>query len=247
MPNDGSLRLQLFMASCGVASRRACERFIAGGRVQVNGRTVTELGSRVRSSDSVAVDGKPIRPVRSKLYVALNKPRAYLCSNRDPQGRPLAVDLLRDRYPGRLFSIGRLDYLSTGLILFTNDGELARAVSHPSSDVEKEYLVEAKRPVREELLEEFARGVTVDGVRYRIKRFRFKSSTRVLIALSEGKNREIRNLFNAHNVALSRVHRTRIGGVALGKLRIGAHRALSDAEVASLRRSAGDGTRGRRD
>ncbi len=228
------VRLQLHMARCGVASRRACEALIAEGRVRVNGSVVREMGLRVLPGDRVLLDGKTLRPAGKAISVALHKPRGYICTNSDPQGRPLAIDLLRDRYGGRLFSIGRLDYLSSGLILFTNDGELARKVGHPSSSIEKEYLVETKLPVPEELLARFVHGVEVDGVDYRILRYRQRSSTRVEIVLAEGKNREIRNLFTAHRIAVTRVHRLRVGIVELGHLSPGAHRALTPKEVAWL-------------
>jgi len=229
------VRLQLYMARCGVASRRACETLIAEGRVRVNGAVVREMGLRVLPGDAVALDGRALRTAAKAVYVALHKPRGYICTSSDPEGRPLALDLLRDRYGSRLFSVGRLDYLSSGLILFTNDGEFARKVAHPSSAIEKEYLVETKLPVPEELLVRFTRGIVIDRVDYRILRYRRRSSTRVEIVLAEGKNREIRNLFTAHRIPVTRIHRLRIGIVEITGLASGRHRALTPKEVAWLR------------
>ena len=228
------VRLQLYMARCGVASRRACEALITEGRVRLNGAVVKEMGVRVRPGDVVQLDGRALRAAPKALYVALHKPRGYICTNSDPQDRPLALDLLRDRYGSRLFSVGRLDYLSSGLILFTNDGEFARKVAHPSSSIEKEYLVETKLPVPEDLLVRFTRGIVIEGVDYRILRFRRRSSTRVEIVLAEGKNREIRNLFTAHRIPVTRIHRIRIGIVEIKGLQPGRHRPLTPKEVAWL-------------
>lgn len=244
-PHDGALsrgiRLQLRLSRSGVASRRACEELIAQGRVQVNGVVVHEMGLRVSERDVVLLDGRPLRSPPKTVSVALHKPRGYICTNSDPEGRPLAIDLLRDRYGARLFSIGRLDYLSSGLILYTNDGELARRVGHPSAQIEKEYLVETKIPVPVELLDRFVRGITIEGTSYRIRRYQRRSSTRVQLVLVEGKNREIRNLFTASHIPVTRIHRIRIGGVELGRLPPGGHRPLTAAEVASLHQPQGKG------
>ena len=126
------IRLQVFMARCGVASRRRSEELIQQGEVTVNGELVTAFGTKVNADDDVRVSGRRIRLESRRIYVALNKPRRYICSAADPEGRPLALDLLADSYPERLFSVGRLDFLSSGLIFYTNDGQFAKAVAHPS-------------------------------------------------------------------------------------------------------------------
>ena len=129
---DNKLRLQVFLAHSGLASRRACEKIILDGRVTVNGQVVTELGSKVSDSDIVKVDGKQLSLEKKKCYVLLNKPAGYVCSSSDEKGRAVAVDLLKDAYKERLYNVGRLDMYSKGMILFTNDGDFAAKLSHPS-------------------------------------------------------------------------------------------------------------------
>ena len=132
------IRLQAFLAHAGVASRRASEKIITDGRVTVNGEAVTELGTKVTVKDTVCVDGKPVALEAAKRYVLLNKPAGYVCSQSDEKGRPCAVDLLKSAYSERLYNVGRLDMYSQGAILFTNDGDFAARLSHPSAEIEKE-------------------------------------------------------------------------------------------------------------
>jgi 23S rRNA pseudouridine2605 synthase len=235
-PND-PIRLQLFMARCGVASRRRSEALILEGEVTVNGSIVTRLGTKVSEEDDVRVSGRRIRPEGRKIYVALNKPRQYLCSASDPQGRPLAIELLTEDYSERLFSVGRLDFLSSGLIFYTNDGEFARSVSHPSSRIEKEYRVETKKPVPEDLLKQYQQGIVVEDERYVLQSYRYKNPRSVRLVLIEGKNREIRRVFAHWRIGLKKIHRTRIGTVLLGELPPGSHRPLSVKEIDALVRS----------
>jgi 23S rRNA pseudouridine2605 synthase len=219
------------MARAGVASRRKSEQLILEGQVTVNGETVTELGTKVTATDDVRVAGRRIAPERDHVYVALNKPRKYICSASDPEGRPLAVELLKNDYSERLFSVGRLDFLSSGLILFTNDGEFARAVAHPSSRIEKEYRVDAQKPIPEALLEQYKRGIVIDGETYTLTSYRYKNPRTIRLVLVEGKNREIRRVFAHWRIGVKRIHRVRIGIVRLGELPSGSHRPLSVKEI----------------
>jgi len=229
------IRLQVFMARSGIASRRKCEEFIKDGRVRVNGRTVCKPGTKVRSEDNVTFNGKKIAPVKEKIYIVLNKPTGYLCSNYDPKGRPLALDLLRGRFPyQRLFHVGRLDFFSSGLIFYTNDGEFARVVSHPSSEIEKEYLVVTDREIEERGLKAFLSGVVIEGELYCIKRFSFKNPNSVLIVLHEGKHREIRKIFDYMALRIKKLHRIRIDGVTLKGLSSGSFRTLTSEEIGKL-------------
>ena len=240
-PRDetGPLRLQLFLARAGVASRRKCEEIIASGRVQVNGEVVKQQGVKVNpEEDEVRLDGRPIRQVRNYVYFALHKPPAYLTTNRDPEGRPLAVELIREAYSGRLFSVGRLDFMSSGLILFTNDGRFADRVAHPSSEIDKEYLVETKRPIPEDLLQRWQAGIQVEGEEYTLKEYSLRGERKVHLILEEGKNREIRNVFHAHNIPPKRVHRIRIGRISLGDLGPSAYRKLTRQEIDGILRQA---------
>lgn len=232
------MRLHVYMARCGVASRRKCEAMIAAGRVQVNGSVVTTLGTRVGPQDAVAVDGVRVHAEERKLYVALNKPKEYLCSAIDPQGRPLALDLLRPHFAERLFSVGRLDFLSSGLIIYTNDGEFARAVAHPSSQIEKEYRVDTKKPVSEKLLDQYRAGIEVEGERYKLLSYEIKNPRRIHLTLIEGKNREIRRVFAHWRIGVKRIHRTRVGIIRVRGIEPGTFRMLSRKEIEWLREAA---------
>lgn len=231
--ND-EIRLQAFLAHCGVASRRASEKIILDGRVSVNGQVVTELGTKVTSDDIVLVDGKTVKLEENKRYVLLNKPAGYVCSNSDEQGRDSAIDLLKEYYSERLYNVGRLDMFSSGLIIFTNDGDFAARLSHPSSELEKEYIVDSSLPLPRNLAEEFMHGVRIDGVFYKCKFAKELNSHRMQIVLIEGKNREIRRVFESRNVAIKRLVRVRIGNVEMNKLAAGGHRDLTQEEVKGL-------------
>lgn len=231
-----SWRLQHYMALCGVASRRASEAIIQEGRVTVNGVAVTELGTKVSLSDEVCVDGKQISMEEVKRYVLLNKPAGYVCSLSDEKGRPVAADLLKDTYSERLYNVGRLDMFSSGLILFTNDGDFAKILSHPSAELEKEYIVDTSVPLPRNLAQEFMDGVRIDGVFYRCKDAVELNSHRMRIVLVEGKNREIRRVFESHEIGIKRLMRVRIGNVGVSGLQFGQFRDLTGDEVRSLLR-----------
>lgn len=227
-------RLQHYMALCGVASRRGAESIILEGRVKVNGTMVTELGTKVTLADDVWVDGKQIALEETKRYVLLNKPAGYVCSLADEKGRPIAADLLKETYSERLYNVGRLDMFSCGLILFTNDGEFAKILSHPSAELEKEYIVDTSVPMPRNLAQDFMSGVRIDDVFYRCKDAVELNSHRMRIVLVEGKNREIRRVFESREVGIKRLMRVRIGNIGVGGLQYGQYRELTSAEVRSL-------------
>ena len=234
------IRLQVFLAHAGIASRRAAEGIIAEGRVSVNGVTVCEQGSKVNPGDSVLLDGKPIHKESHMVYLALNKPPGYICSSSDPQGRPLAVNLLPAEINERLYNVGRLDFQSCGLIFFTNDGDFSAMLGHPRSGMEKEYLVEATGHIPDEVIEAFEKGITIEGVSYQAKKVARTGSRVIKIVLVEGKNREIRKVFSHFHLHPSRLRRTRIGPVKLGKLAEGESRPLTTQEISVLRNGTGD-------
>lgn len=228
------IRLQVFLAHCGVASRRASEQIIMDGRVCVNGAVVTELGTKVRDGDTVTVDGKRVQLENRKCYVLLNKPAGFVCSASDEKGRQVAADLLRDSYKERLYNVGRLDMYSKGMILFTNDGEFAAKLSHPSSQIEKEYIVETSQDVTEETAKLLEKGVRVDNVFYKCVRCEVLKPRKIKIILIEGKNREIRKMLESQNIGTRSLVRVRIGNVNLDDLRPGEHRDLTEKEVKGL-------------
>jgi 23S rRNA pseudouridine2605 synthase len=230
-------RLQVFLAHAGLASRRAAEGIIAEGRVSVNGVVVSAQGSKVFPGDAVLVDGKPIRVESRRYYLALNKPPGYICSSSDPQGRPLALNLLPGEIHERLYNVGRLDFLSCGLIFFTNDGDFAARLGHPGSGLEKEYIVEATGHIPDEAALAFEKGITIEGEYYRAQTVQRVNSRALRIVLIEGKNREIRRVFSHFHLHPSRLRRVRIGPVQLGSLAEGASRPLSEQEIEDLSRS----------
>lgn len=217
-----------------MASRRQSEQLIAEGLVSVNGEVVTRQGQKVEAGDAVTYRGARLYLQTTRHYIALHKPPGYLCSNSDPEGRPLAIDLLGEHIKERLYNVGRLDYLSSGLLLFTNDGEFARRVTHPSSRIEKEYLVEATQPIPDQVLWDAKKGIAIGRDTYRVRQFQRRSAVKVGLVLDEGKNREIRVIFEQYGIPLRRVHRVRIGGVRLATMRPGEYRRLSPREVRSL-------------
>jgi 23S rRNA pseudouridine2605 synthase len=237
----GPQRLQKVLAAAGLGSRRQCEELITAGRVEVDRHVVAELGTRVDpTQQQIRVDGVPL--VLTKLvYYAVNKPVGVLCTNRDPSGRPRVVDLVPERR-ARLFTIGRLDLHSDGLILVTNDGELANRLTHPRYGVGKTYrVVVAGRPTREILAKLLAGVHLAEGLaraeRVDIKSLR-KDSTLLEMVLREGKNREIRRVLARVGHKVERLTRIAVGPVRLGDLPTGACRRLSREEVAALRHEA---------
>jgi len=228
-----SIRLQVFLSHAGVASRRAAEEIIASGRVSVNGVTIKAQGTKVEEGDTVLLDGKPVLPETKKHYIALNKPPGYICSSEDPQGRPLALSLLPVQKE-RLYNVGRLDFLSSGLIFFTNDGAFAARLGHPSSGLEKEYIVEATGVIPDEVADAFLGGITIEDVFYKAKTAEKTGRKAMRIVLVEGKNREIRRVFSHFHLHPSVLRRVRIGSVLLGDLPEGGWRPLTQKEISGL-------------
>lgn len=234
------IRLQSYLSHCGVASRRASEKIILDGRVTVNGIVVTELGTKVCEYDEVLVDGNQVKLEEIKRYVLLNKPAGYLSALSDDRGRPCAVELLKQKYSERLYNVGRLDMFSQGLLIFTNDGDFAKRLSHPSAELEKEYIVDTSTAIPRDLAESFEKGIRVDGVFYKCKKAEDVNARRMRIILIEGKNREIRNVFQARELGIKRLMRVRIGNIQIDGLKSGEFRELNQSEVAGLLRLCKD-------
>jgi 23S rRNA pseudouridine2605 synthase len=228
-------RLQAFLARAGVASRRACERLILEGRVSVDGALVSELGTRVPPGSRVELDGSPVLPEARIRHIVLNKPPGYISAMSDPEGRPLAVDLLKGAVEERVYNAGRLDQWSSGLLVFTNDGELASMLLRPSSGIEKEYEITADAPLPESFFEGFLRGVRIDGVAYRALEARRAGPAQARVVLVEGKNREIRRVLEAFGRKALVLRRIRIGPVSIGGLAEGSFRDLGPLEVSALK------------
>jgi 23S rRNA pseudouridine2605 synthase len=231
--ND-ALRLQRYLALAGVASRRACKDIVLAGRVTVNGVTTCTSGIKVQDTDIICLDGERLIIEKKLHYIAMNKPEGYICTQKDPQNRPLAVSLLPPGIKERIYSVGRLDFRSCGLILWTNDGYFTAKISHPSSGIEKEYIVEAVAAIPDALCDEFLKGITIDGELYRCSEIEKIGKKTLRIVLIEGKNREIRRVLSYFHMHSKTLRRIRIGKIRLGSLASGASRPLEPAEIDSL-------------
>lgn len=225
------IRLQAYLAKCGVGSRRGCETLITDGRVMVNNKVVLELGTKVTEDDIVYVDDVLAEPIDNLYYFALNKPRGFVCTNHDPNETAYARDLIDISEKNCLFNVGRLDKDSQGLILFTNDGDFANLIMHPSSETEKEYIVKVDRDIIKKDMDDAYRGLVRP---YRIKSYKLLSKREVSVVLTEGKNREIRNMFEIMGYEVKRLMRIRIGQVEIGNLQGGQYRRLTKMEVKGL-------------
>ncbi len=231
------VRLQKFLAEAGVASRRASEELILAGRVRVNGEICRQLGTKIDPAhDRVEAGGKPLKP-RRKLYVALHKPPGYLCTCADPEGRRTIGELLPREWR-HLYSVGRLDFNSEGLLFLTNDGQFSLRLTHPRYGIRKTYRVVIAGRVEPPLLEQMVKGVIDAGERVKAEKARLVSASNkqsiVELELVEGKHREIRRLCAALGLEVRRLQRLKIGPIKLGELPPGRWRTLTEPEINSL-------------
>lgn len=231
------MRINKFLSNSGLASRRKCDQLIEEGKVFVNGKQVTELGSQINEKkDKVTVEGKTITLPSSFVYIKLNKPKGYACTAQDEKGRKTIYDLIDSEE--RLFSIGRLDYDTEGLILLTNDGDFANKVAHPKFNIDKEYRVTVEGEIKESEMAVMRKGVVVDGQRMPSSIVNFISyengNTKLSVIIDEGQNRQIRRMFEAIGKTIKLLKRVRIGQVRLGGLRRGDYKDLTEVELNSL-------------
>ncbi len=234
------VRLQKHLANCGLGSRRFCEKLITAGRVAVDGETVTELGTKVDpSTQKVVCNGKPVM-IEPPVTLLLNKPPKVICTSDDPQGRTTVLDLLDD-LPERVYTVGRLDFMSEGLIIVTNDGDLAHALMHPRYHVEKVYKVWIDSPIGYHQLKKMKRGIPNGGETLRVLDIDEGQHTRkgveYTITLGEGKNRHIRRLMEHFDKKVFRLMRIAIGPIRLDELKPGEWRHARPAELKLLRQA----------
>jgi 23S rRNA pseudouridine2605 synthase len=235
---DGLVRLQKLLAQSGVASRRRCEELMLAGLVEVDGEVVTRLGTKVDPRTAVIrVDGKRLPPISPHVYLALNTPRGVVSTMSDPEGRRTLSDLVADR-PERLFHVGRLDTDTSGLIILTNDGDFAQRLAHPSYEVDKTYVAEVTGEVTKATLRQLLEGVTLDDGPVTVSKARVvqygTGKTIVELVIHEGRNRIVRRLLDSVGHPVRKLTRTRIGPVALGQLKNGELRDLTNAELGEL-------------
>lgn len=240
--SDQRVRLNKLIADSGLASRRHADRMIEEGQVTVNGKRVYELGIKVDpQNDRILVDGKTLRkPLTEKLYLMMNKPKGILTTMEDPLGRPTVKDLLETKVPVRVFPVGRLDWDSEGLLIFTNDGDFANRVTHPKAEVTKTYLVKLDGQPEAKHLEKLRRGVTIEGGKVAAKHIEKVSRSGenksdkydwYKIIITEGKNRQIRQMFEKVGFDVIKLQRVAIGRLRIGALRLGEIVFLNDVAI----------------
>ena len=227
------MRLNRFLAAAGIGSRRHCDELIAAGRVTINGQTCTNFSTQPDEHDHVKVNGKIVR-AEQPLHIALHKPAGFVSTRTDPKARDTIFDLLPAKFP-RLFNVGRLDAQSEGLLILTNDGDLAQRLMHPRYKIDKEYEVILDHAWEAALTPKLLRGILLDGERARIAQLHSRTATRLRVVLRQGINRQIRRMFEVMGYRVERLMRTRIGKLRLGELPRGHWRPLTKSELASLR------------
>ncbi len=233
------MRLQKYIAMCGVASRRGAERLIESGRVLVNGSLVDYMGCEVdEKRDEVSVDGKVISPEGRLVYIALNKPKNYVTTVSDDLDRPTVMELVSD-ISERIYPVGRLDFDTAGLLIMTNDGDFANAVTHPSHQVDKTYIARVNRPLERSELESLRSGVELDGRKTAPAKVEPlgdpKRAHEVKISIHEGRNRQVRRMLEAVGAEVLSLKRVAVGSVTLGSLPEGKWRRLKQVEIDKLR------------
>ena len=213
------MRINRYIASCSVASRRKCDELITSGRVRINDK-VAELGTLVADGDVVTVDGKVVSMPHGFLYIILNKPRGVMTTCYDPQKRKTILDLIPKKELGgvRIFPVGRLDYNTEGLLLLTNDGEFTRQLSHPTTKIEKTYIAEIDTPISKEHLRQLETGIKIEGELTHPAKAKLINPTTVELKITQGRNRQVRKMFEALDYKVYNLKRTAIGRLQLGNL-----------------------------
>ncbi len=234
------VRLQKYLADCGVASRRGSEEIIKSGRVAINGETATEMGVKVdEDNDLVTVDGSEVRPAKKHVYIMLNKPAGFVTTVSDDKERDTVMELVSD-ISDRIYPVGRLDYDTEGLLLMTNDGDLTYKITHPKNNVEKTYIAEVTGKIDMSTITRLRRGVVIDGVKTSPAEVNVigatQLGTRIEITIHEGRNRQVRKMFESVGCIVKRLKRTREAGLTLGHLPLGKWRRLSESEINMLKK-----------
>lgn len=234
------MRLQKYMAECGVASRRSSEQLILDGRVKVNGKVIRELGTKVLpGKDTVEVDGMRIQQEKKKYYIVLHKPSGYVTTASDPFDRPIVTDLVKNDISARLYPVGRLDYDTEGLLLLTNDGDFSNYIMHPKGQIEKTYEARISGILKPTEMRRLISGIEIDGRKTapaKVKVLRdFEKTCEVSITITEGRNHQVKKMFDAVGHKVLYLKRVSVGSVKLGNLPIGKWRHMTEKEKESFR------------
>ncbi len=232
-------RLQKYLAECGIASRRKCEEYITQGKVQVNGKTITELGVKVNpEKDKIIFEGKNVKQEERKVYILLNKPIGYVTTSDEQFGRDKVLDLVKVRE--RVVPVGRLDMYTSGALILTNDGDFVYKVTHPKHEITKTYTVTVKGIIKNEEVEQLRKGVKIDDYTTRpakvkiLKTDEEKDISRLEITIHEGKNRQVRRMCESVGRRVIALHRSKIGNIGVKDIELGKWRYLKDFEVKTL-------------
>lgn len=233
------MRINKYLALCGLGSRRKCEEFVTNGEISINGKVVTNLATEVNpKKDKVYYNDNLLTTPQNYVYYKLNKPKGYICTAKDDRGRKTIYSLIKTDV--RLFSVGRLDYNTEGLIILTNDGEFAEKIAHPSNEIEKEYIVKVEGQMLESELAVLRAGVVEDGTRMpsaKVVLLSYKDGiSRLSVKINEGQNHQVRRMFAAIGKTITLLKRVSIGDVRLGGLNRGEYKPLTDSEYLSLMR-----------
>ena len=232
-------RLQKYLAECGIGSRRKCEEYILQGKVQVNGKTITELGVKVNpEKDKITFEGKNVKQEERKVYILLNKPIGYVTTSDEQFGRDKVLDLVKVRE--RVVPVGRLDMYTSGALILTNDGDFVYKVTHPKHEITKTYTVTVKGIIKNEEVEQLRKGVKIDDYTTRpakvkiLKTDEEKDISRLEITIHEGKNRQVRRMCESVGRRVIALHRSKIGNIGVKDIELGKWRYLKDFEVKTL-------------
>lgn len=229
------MRLNKYIAECGVCSRRKADTLIVDGKVKVNEIVITDLGMKIDDkNDTVKVNNKLIKNIEKKVYIMLNKPSGYITTNDEQFGRNSTKDLIKENI--RVFPIGRLDMDTEGLLLLTNDGEFANYMMHPKNSIEKTYIVTTDSNITTEKIEKLKNGVDIGGYITKEAKVRQHSKNKIEIIISEGKNRQVRKMCKCVNINVKKLKRVKIGSLELGNLKVGEYRKLSSKEIINLKK-----------
>lgn len=235
------MRVNKYLALCGLGSRRHVEGLVTAGRVRLNGKVITDLATLIPDDATVTVDNKPVKPAADKVYILLNKPAGVVTTTYDPQGRPTVLDVIYNnpkQYSTllksvRLYPVGRLDYHTSGLLILTNDGALTKQLTHPSTHVDKLYHAVVDRPVTKNELETLSKGVKIDGVKTAPASFTYikHDRTQIEVIIHEGRNRQIRKMFETLGIKVTQLTRLQEGKLSLGNLPVGDWKFIRKTQI----------------
>lgn len=230
------MRLNKYIATCGICSRRSAENYITCGKVKVNGKVVTNLSTKVDElNDKVEVLGKNISIEKKKVYIMLNKPKGFVTTNKEQFNRKCTLDLIKE--PQRVFPIGRLDMYTEGLLLFTNDGDFANKITHPKNKIEKVYMVKVDKNITKDMIYKLENGLDIGGYITKEAKVNLLKEREFEITISEGKNRQVRKMCEAVGLKVLELKRIKLGNIKLGDLQIGKYRFLTKNEIESIKKA----------